>query len=243
MIPNKKMLRYHDEIGFYELSIPKDAIEFYREKFHKDGKEGNLNINHLEKINFGVQITDSFLISDVNRLNLPETFKGLPDGTWMIEYTFETIELLRRFEDEGITGFSVEGRFVIEDIKGKKYTIYENFKRMNKLSDLLPFDLYVFGGSTDGAGRNEHGEAHFELKEKNTRKSLGKIFMPNMENWVKSSSVEKLEMFTVNNGPQISKKEKIAIVRWLELNENENLKNCHKFWNESNQYNNRTIQI
>jgi len=162
MIPNKKMLRYHDEIGFYELSISKDTIEFYRNKFHKDGKEGNLNINHLEKINDGVKITDSFLISDVNRVSLPQSFKDLPDGTWMIEYTFESIELLRRFEEEGITGFSVEGRFVIEDKNGNKYTIYENFKRMNKLSDLLPFDVFVFGGSKDGAEKTDNGEENFK---------------------------------------------------------------------------------
>lgn len=34
MIPDKKMLMYDGEIGFYELAIHADAIKFYWYKFH-----------------------------------------------------------------------------------------------------------------------------------------------------------------------------------------------------------------
>ena len=148
MIPDKKMLRYHDEIGFYDLVISAHAIEFYRNKFHSDNKENNINIQHTEKIEEGVRLTDSFLINNDDRQSLPIEFQDLPNGTWMIEYTFDNTELLVQFENIGLRGFSIEGRFTIEGEDGKKYTVHENFKRMNKLSDLLSFEIWVHGGGS-----------------------------------------------------------------------------------------------
>jgi len=243
MIPDKKILRYHDEIGFYELVIPSNAIEFYLNKFHSEKKETNINIQHNEIIEEGVILSNSFLISDDNRDSLPTEFQNLPNGTWMIEYTFESPELLANYENLDLNGFSVEGTFTIVGDEGKKYTVQEKFKRMNKLSDLLSFEIWVHGGSTEGRGRNEHGEAHFELKEKKSRRPLGKIIMPSLEIWLKSDFRERIELMIVQNNEDISKKDKKGMVRWLELNDNENLINCHKEWNECNKHNNRTILI
>lgn len=243
MIPDKKMLRYHDEIGFYELIIPANTIEFYRNKFHSEKKEDNISIQHKEIIEEGVRLSNSFLICNNNRESLPTEFQDLPNGTWMIEYTFESADLLTHYENIGLKGFSVEGKFTIVGEDGKKYTVNENFKRMNKLSDLLTFEIWIHGGSTEGSGRNEHGEAHFELKEKNTRRPLGKITMPSLELWLKSDFKEKIEFMKVQNNVDISRKDKKGMVSWLELNDNENLLNCHKEWNESNKHNNRTILI
>jgi hypothetical protein len=114
---------------------------------------------------------------------------------------------------------------------------------MNRLSDLLFFDIWVHGGSTDGRGRNEHGEAHFELKKKNTRKPLEKILMPSLSLWLKSDFDERVNLLSIQNSMDISKKDKKGMARWLELNENENLIMSHKEWNECNKHNNRTIQI
>ncbi len=243
MIPDKKILRYHDEIGFYELAVPAHAIEVYRNKFHAQKKDNNINIQHIEIIQEGVMLSDSFLINSDNRESLPNEFQSLPNGTWMIEYTFDNPKLLAVYENFGLKGFSVEGTFTIVGEDGKQYTIHEKFQRMNKLSDLLPFEIWVHGGSTDGSGRNEHGEAHFELKEKNTRRPLGKIMMPSLELWLKSDFKERVELMRVQNNNDISKKHKKAMAMWLGLNDNENLINCQKEWNESNQHNNRAVQI
>jgi hypothetical protein len=243
MIPDKKILRYHDDIGFYDLVIPSKTIEFYRNKFHLEKKENNINIEHGEIIDEGVTLTNSFLIDENNRHSLPEEFQDLPIGTWMIEYTFENQELLAYYESIGLKGFSVEGKFTIVGEDGKKYTIQENFKRMNKLSDLLSFEIWIHGGGSEDGGRKEHGEAHFELKEKKTRKPIGKIIMPSFDLWLKSDFNKRIELLKVLNKADISKKDKKGMVRWLELNENENLIKCHKEWNESNKDNKRTLMI
>ncbi len=243
MIPDKQILRYHDEIGFYNLVVSANVIEFYKNKFSSEERENNLNIQHGKIINEGVKLTKSFLINEENRKSLRTDFHDLPNGTWMIEYTFDRPELLAEYEMDGLKGFSIEGTFTIIGEDGKAYSVHEKFRRMNKLSDLLSFEIWVHGGSTDGRGRNEHGQAHFELKEKNTRKPLGKILMPSLELWLKSDFDERVQLMKLENGNDISKKDKKGMARWLELNENENLIMCHNEWNECNKHNNRTIQI
>lgn len=243
MIPDKKILRYHDVIGFYELTFSIEAIEFYRKKFHSEKKENNISIQHEEVIEKGVSLTDSFLIDDNNRQSLPEEFQDLPNGTWMIENTIENPELLAHYEKIGLKGFSIEGEFTIVGEDGKEYIIKDNFKRMNKLSDLLPFEIWVHGGGAEEGGRKEHGAAHFELKEKKTLRPLGKIAMPSLELWLKSDFKQRIELMTVQNKADISKRDKKGMVKWLELNDNENLLYCHKEWNESNKHNKRTIMI
>lgn len=243
MIPDFKILRYHDEIGYYELVCKSEQIEKFRNKFHLDKKEKNLNLNHSSEIYDGAVLSQSFLITDDNRQALPEKFKDLPNGTWMIELTFKREDYANQIVELNLNGFSISATFNVKGVDGKSYEVHEKFRIMNKLSDLLSFNIYVQGGSTDGAGRNEHGAAHFELKEKNTNKGLGKIFMPSLDEWNKLDNKSRIKLMLVHNGADITSKEKKAMVRWLEINDNENLLRCHKEWNENNKFNNRVTLI
>ena len=240
LIPNLKLVRYHEEIGAYNLVFLKKDIILFKEKFDKEQKSENLSINH-KGLSEG-NITNSFLVSSKNKKELPELFQHLPYGTWMIEISL-TEKTYQKLNELGIRGFSAEGSFTIKGKNGKSYTVYEKFRIMNKLSDILPFDVHVFGGSTSGVGRNEHGLAHFQLKEKNTRKDLGKINMPSLNIWTTSTDKEKIEMLYVENGEDIPKKQKKVFAVWLCRNGNENLLKCHKQWNDSNKDNNRTEPI
>lgn len=243
MIPGKKMLRYQDEIGFYELEFSAEQIEFYWNKFQKSKKDKYLKINHDETIREGVRQSGSFILSDKNRQFLPFEQQDLPDGTWMMEYTYDSFELLNQHQKNGLAGFSLEGKFTVIGEDGREYSVYEKLRRINKLSDILSFDVWVFGGSTEGRGRNEHGDAHFEIKEKNTRISLGKIYMPNMDEWKKSNFQAKVNLLKMQNEHLLSAKDIKGFVRWLDLNDNENLLLCHTEWNECNKDNNRTVRI
>lgn len=242
MIPDFKMLRYHEDVGFYDLVATAETISKIKTSFDKDfGLKPTAE--HTPKTIDDAEMTGSFLLSEKNIEELPENFKHLPFGTWFLEFTFRTPEALKAVESEGLRGFSLEFPFNIVGPNGETFTVLEKFRLMNKLSDLLPFDIHVFGGSTDGYGRNEHGPAHFELKEKSTRKSLGKINMPSLQTWLELSFDKRVDLMNVINGEDISRKDKKAIVRWLELDSNQNLINCQKQWNESNKHNNRTTPI
>ncbi|MBK7668784.1 MAG: hypothetical protein IPJ32_16480 [Sphingobacteriaceae bacterium] len=52
--------------------------------------------------------------------------------------------------------------------------IFVAFRRMNEPHELSSFYIDVRGGSTDGAGRNEHGEPHFHLLKRTQGKNLRK---------------------------------------------------------------------
>jgi hypothetical protein len=242
LIPNFIMTRYNPQIGFYELSISPETIALYKEKFDNDNIT-DLSINHTSEILKNTKLSDSFLITTENQNQLDESFSHLPLGTWMIEYTITNESDTELIESFKLTGFSIEGKFTIVDENGKQFSVTEKFRIMNKISELLSFNIYVQGGSTEGAGRNEHGEAHFELKEKNSGKKLGKIFMPTKDKWISYNRKERLELMIVENGRQLSKREKKILVEWLEINNSENLLRCHSKWNEINKFNNRTLPI
>lgn len=157
----------------------------------------------------------------------------------MIEYELNNEEVWSKIINGELNGFSVEGRFTLTDDYGINHTVIEPFRIMNKLSELLSFNIYVQGGSTEGAGRNEHGDAHFDLKEKNSGKKIGKIFMPSLDIWIKSNRKDRMNFLTVDKGIDISKREKKIFLEWLENDNNENLIRCHKEWNEADKDNNR----
>lgn len=242
LIPNFLMTRYNPKVGFYKLFISPETIALYKKKFDSDNIT-ELSINHSSQLLKHTKLTNSFLITTENQKQLDERFGDLPLGTWMVEYTISNECDEKLIESLELKGFSIEGEFMIEDEDGKQFSVIEKFRIMNKISELLSFNIYVQGGSTEGAGRNEHGEAHFELKEKNSGKKLGKIFMPTKEKWISCNRKERLELMVVENGKQLTKREKKVLVEWLEVNNSENLLRCHSEWNEVNKFNNRTLPI
>jgi hypothetical protein len=241
MIPNMEIYRNPNEVVNEEHKVyfTADTIATLRQNFHLKEGSDSFSINHGDLLVKNVKLIKSFLINTENRNSIPLSFRHLPDGTWMIEYEINNEEILLKIKNGELTGFSVEGKFTLTDDNGVNHTVIERFRIMNKLSELLSFNIYVQGGSTGGAGRNEHGEAHFELKEKNSGKKIGKIFMPSLDIWIQSNRKERITFLTVDNGIDITKREKKIFIDWLEQNNNENLLRCHKEWNETNEFNNR----
>ena len=241
MIPGKLMIRYHEDLGYFQTSFNQEQIQKLKERYDK-GKQ-RFNMNHSEVLFKSVEIIDSFTISDSNRCKVFEQFKDLPNGTWMITIIVHDDNEYAVITDNGLSGFSVEVNYTILDKNGKSHSMRQPFKLMNKISDILPFNVHVYGGSTWGAGRNEHGDAHFTIKEKNSNKNLGKILMPSLEQWSSMNSSDRKSSITVQDGPQLKNKERKAFSEWLSINNFENLLHCHAEWNRMNEFNHRTNTI
>lgn len=238
LIPDLKIKRFHNEIGEYYLVFSKENILALRNKYHKSGNDKNFSLEHGKKES-GIKMIKSFLITKKSQKTLPIEFQHLPIGTWMVALEIDK-KMSKKIERRNLRGFSIEGNFTIVGPDGKKYNVSEKLRVMNKPSE-LPFRVHVFGGSTDGAGRNEHGEAHFQLEEKNTRKSIGKILMPKLDDWNNADKKEKWKMLSIINDKDIKNNEKKQFAKWLD--ENNNLENCHNEWNEKNKHNNRVNYI
>lgn len=242
LIPDKEIERYDKEIGYFKIKFSKDIIKHYKEKF--DRRENTpLTKSHNDQLFRNVELSNSFLISDDNKNSIPKNYKNYPVGTWLIEYTFKDEEEFYKLITSGFNGFSIELEYSITDENGKTHYLKDNFERMNKLSELLSINIFIRGGSTGGAGKNEHGEAHFEIHKKNSLKNIGKISMPKLSHWNKLNFREKLSLLKIENGEDLTKREKKAFVKWLEKNDNENLKRCHNEWNRVNKDNNQAILI
>jgi hypothetical protein len=226
LIPEKEIERYDKELGFFKIKFSKEIIKEYKENFDKK-QNIPLTKSHSSESFKSFKLSNSFLISENNKSSIPESYKKHPIGTWLVEYTFKDEEEFLNLISSDLIGFSIELSYSIVDDNGKTHHLKDNFERMNKLSELLSINIFVRGGSTGGAGRNEHGEAHFEIHQKNSNKNIGKIFMPKLNRWTVLNFKEKLLLLTIENGTDIPKREKKAIVKWLEKNENENLIHCY----------------
>ena len=67
--------------------------------------------------------------------------------------------------------------------------------------------------------------------------------MPKLNIWERANFKEKSSLLKVVNSKDISKRDKKVLIKWLENNDNENLKKCYEEWNRVNEYNKQAILI
>lgn len=97
------------------------------------------------------------------------------------------------------------------------------------------FYLDIRGGETSGAGRNEHGPAHFHIIENGINKDLGRVYFPTVMEFISKQKTE-LE-FDLNS--KVDRKDKKRISKWIFDSGFENLKSINKEWELRNKFNNR----
>ena len=96
------------------------------------------------------------------------------------------------------------------------------------------FYLDIRGGSVDGAGRNEHGKAHFHIILSESQEDLGAVYFPTVDEFKKKNSELEFPDQTTNR----IKKE---INKWVFADGLENLKGLNRQWIEMNKYNQNRI--
>ena len=116
MIPSKKMLRGPNKVVNepHKVFFTAETIVKIREKFHQNNFDNRVNINHDGVQVKGVELTQSFILSEENRNDLDSEFRELPAGTWMVEYRIDNEDIWQQIKDKKLNGFSVEGIFNYE---------------------------------------------------------------------------------------------------------------------------------
>jgi hypothetical protein len=106
------------------------TIEVIRKKFHKNGFNNNLNLNHdANEIVKGVFMIESYIVgNDKKQPKAPEVFasQNLESGTWIASYYVEDESTWQKIKAGDFYGFSVEGIFDTKQVK---------FKMTNKMSE------------------------------------------------------------------------------------------------------------
>jgi len=113
MIPDL-MIKRKDPVTneiFYAF-ISEETIKNVAEKFLKENKHNNTDINHSDIINNKNTLLESWFIED------PEFdksrlygFENLPKGTWFGSYRINDDETWEKIKNKELTGFSITGNF------------------------------------------------------------------------------------------------------------------------------------
>ena len=102
--------------GYY-VRFTKDCIRQLVEKYFKFGLTNSVNIEH-KKDQFvdGVTMLESYII-DKERGICPNEFASAPDGSWVVSYKVNNLDVWSKIKSGEVKGFSVQGLFRIIETK------------------------------------------------------------------------------------------------------------------------------
>ncbi len=105
----------HDDSGEYYVVFTKKAIKDIIHDYARNNRFNNVNIEHNSKdLAEGVFMIGSYQVDESKGFTAPERFKDVSDGSWITTYKFENEELYQRIKSGEVSGFSIEGSFVMD---------------------------------------------------------------------------------------------------------------------------------
>lgn len=120
----------NDGFEEYYVVFTKDAIKDIIHDYARNNRFNNVNIEHdSNDVADGVYMIHSYQIDNEKGFTAPERFKDANDGSWIVSYKFENEELYNRVKSGEMTGFSIEGTFVMDE--------FSAFKKMSELLDKI----------------------------------------------------------------------------------------------------------
>ena len=118
-----------DDSGEYYVVFTKKAIKDIIHDYARNNRFNNVNIEHNSKdVAEGVFMVGSYQVDTEKGFTAPERFKDVSNGSWITTYKFENEELYQRVKSGEVSGFSIEGTFVMDDAQ---------FKSMVQMETLL----------------------------------------------------------------------------------------------------------
>ena len=117
----------HDDSGEYYVVFTKKAIKDIVHDYARNNRFNNVNIEHNSSdIVEGVYMIGSYQVDNEKGFTAPERFKDVTDGSWITTYKFENEELYQRIKSGELSGFSIEGTFVMDDSQFKSDVTIES---------------------------------------------------------------------------------------------------------------------
>lgn len=101
----------------YYVRFTKDCIRQLVEKYFKFGLTNSVNIEHKDnQFVDGVTMLESYII-DKERGICPSEFASAPDGSWVVSYKVNNLDVWNKIKSGEVKGFSVQGLFRIIETK------------------------------------------------------------------------------------------------------------------------------
>lgn len=127
LIPNKKIIRMDEQLGFYNVFFKPETIEKIARKFMKNKYNGEVTVEHDRKVN-DVYLTESWIIEQSAKDKSNLYGFTLPKGTWFGIYKVDNDKVWEEVKQGKYKGFSIEG-------------IFEHQKSTEKFSQLFTKDI------------------------------------------------------------------------------------------------------
>jgi len=124
MIPNKEILRFNPEMGYYYVRFTKETIQEIMYKYSKEGLFNAFGVNH-EHDTEDVVMLEVWMKESENDKSKDYGY-DLPNGTVFVKAKIESDELFSAIKQGEINGFSIE---IKADIKPTN-----NNEKMNEFS-------------------------------------------------------------------------------------------------------------
>ena len=121
MIADLEIPRF-DARGQYNVVFPKDAIDKIVRNFSKNGLNKNMNEMHQTgELLEGVYVLHQWQLDKEKGINAPNGFKQEADGSWFGVVKCENEEIYQKALNGELNGFSIEGRFIEEEVFNKAF--------------------------------------------------------------------------------------------------------------------------
>ena len=117
MIPDQLILRKDADGNPFHVFFSKDTVKKIAEKFFKEMKHNNTDINHDDNITKNNTILESWIVEDTKKDKSAMYGFELPVGTWMTSYRINDEDTWNKIKAGELNGFSVTGEFVQKLIK------------------------------------------------------------------------------------------------------------------------------
>ncbi|PRP65762.1 hypothetical protein [Nonlabens agnitus] len=183
-------------------------------------------------------VVELFQVTDLKEVSSRIKNVDFTGGDWYVRINIDSG--WKYFENDEIIEFYIVERTNVENVNFDKAKLNANsiLLQLKNMSARIfsKFYLDIRGGETSGAGRNEHGPAHFHVIENGTNKDLGKVYFPTITDFASNENT-KLR-FDLNC--KFKKKEKRRISEWVFASNCQNLKAINQEWILRNEHNNRT---
>ena len=131
MIPNKFILRRDEDGNPFYIYFTRKTIRKMAEKFFKDGKNNNTDINHDENVTKENTLIESWISESIQHDKAYKYGFTLPPGTWYVSYKINDDDTWQKIKSGELKGFSLAGGFI------QKMKPVDPEKTLNDIKDIL----------------------------------------------------------------------------------------------------------
>lgn len=137
MVADLPIYRYSPDMGEYYVVFDADVIGKIVQKFFKEKRQLQINLNHDENlVVYESYFFESFIIDRKRGINPPKGYEDLTDGSWFGSLKVDDDRVWDVVKNPKFTGFSVEGLFNHELVSMKKSkSIDDVFNQISSLID------------------------------------------------------------------------------------------------------------